>query len=112
MSDDTSESPSDDADGGAGEDYTLAEVQSELQGGANTVAWGGEGAGRGKHAQIYLGVLDAQGQLGGFYIKPQVTTKPAGAWDDIVHLVEVDGEAVPWRFTVVDSPPAQCALTR
>ena len=83
-------------------------MQSALQGGENTVAWGGEGAGRGKSAQIYLGVLDldAQGQLRGFYIQPQVPNKPVGAWD--VHLAEVDGKAALWRFTVVDSPPAQC----
>ena len=111
MSQDTSESPDDDADLST-EDFTVHEMEKELRGGANTVAWGGEGAGRGKAAQIYVGVLDvdpasAQGKLSGFYIRPQVTNKPVGSWE--VHRVVVGDKVAPWRFTVVDSPPADCS---
>ena len=58
MSQDTSESPGNDAEESAADDFTVHEVEKEIRGGANTVAWGGEGAGRGKAAQIYVGVLD------------------------------------------------------
>ena len=117
MSQDTSESPGDDDAGTAGvssdaDDFTVQDVQKELRGGANTVAWGGEGAGRGKAAQIYLGVLDvdsagADGELGGFYIRPQVTNRPVGSWE--VHRVVVGDKTAPWRFTLVGSPPADCS---